>query len=80
MKEIYPSLYQFSITIPGMGFTIHQYLLNIEAPVLFATGTTQQAKTVLPEIKELLGGKRLAYIFVSHMESDECGGLPVFLD
>ena len=80
MKEIYPSLYQFGITIPGMGFTIHQYLLNGETPVLFATGTIQQAKTVLPEMKELLGGKKLAYIFVSHMESDECGGLSVFLD
>ena len=80
MKEIYPSLYQFTLTIPGMGFTIHQYLLNGEAPVLFATGIEQQAVTILKEIKIILGEKQLEYIFVSHMESDECGGLPVFME
>lgn len=79
MKEIYPSLYQFSMTIPYMNFTIHQYLLNGESPVLFATGTWQQAKAVLPKIKEILRDKKLKYIVVSHIESDECGGLGVFL-
>ena len=46
-----------------MDFTIHQYLL--------ATGTVQQAERSLPEIEEILGGRPLDYIFVSHMESDE---------
>ncbi|MDO5294491.1 MAG: MBL fold metallo-hydrolase [bacterium] len=78
-REIYPSLYQFGITIPNMGFTIHQYVLNGESPVLFATGTVQQAEMFLPQIKQLLNGKEVSYIVVSHIESDECGGLPVFL-
>ena len=62
-RPIFGKLYQFSQYIPRMDFTIHQYLL--------ATGTVQQAERSLPEIEEILGGRPLDYIFVSHMESDE---------
>ena len=51
MKQIYEDLYQFSIYIPPMNFTIHQYLLASDPAILFATGTAQQAQAVLPEIK-----------------------------
>lgn len=79
MKPIYQNLYQFTTYIPPMDFTIHQYLLNCDPAILFATGTVQQAEAILPEIKKILTDKPLKYIFVSHMESDECGGLSVFL-
>ena len=78
MKELYKDLYQFSIYIPPMDFTIHQYLLAVDPAVLFATGTIRQAEQILPQIKTILKEKALKYIFVSHMESDECGGLSVF--
>lgn len=79
MSEISKNLYQFSAHIPVMHFTLHQYLLLSEEPVLISTGTMQQAELILPEIKKLLNGKKLKYILFPHMESDECGGLPVFL-
>mgnify|MGYP003175049641 FL=1 len=63
-----------------MDFTIHQYLLATEPSILFATGTVQQAERSLPEIEEILGGRLLDYIFVSHMESDEYGGIRIFLE
>ena len=44
---------------------------------LFASGTKQQAESIVPEIKEILGGRPLEYVFVSHMENDEAGGLTV---
>ncbi|MBQ3427474.1 MAG: MBL fold metallo-hydrolase [Clostridia bacterium] len=78
MTEITKNLYQFSIYIPPIDFTIHQYLYASEPSILFAAGTVQQAKQILPEIKEILGDRELKYIFVSHMESDEAGGIPVF--
>lgn len=80
MAQVYKELYQFTVYIPPMNFTIHHYLLATEPAILFATGTTQQAKEVLPKIKEILGGRPLKYIFVSHFESDECGGLSVYLE
>nr|WP_302649517.1 hypothetical protein [uncultured Agathobaculum sp.] len=79
MQPVYPHLYQFSTYIPPLDFTIHQYLLCTEPAVLFASGTMQQAEQILPQVQEILAGRPLGYIFVSHMESDECGGLAVFL-
>ncbi|WP_026882013.1 MBL fold metallo-hydrolase [Clostridium akagii] len=78
MTEIIKDLYQFSMYIPPIHFTLHQYLLLSEEPVLISTGTMQQAELILPEIKELLNGKELKYILFPHIESDECGGLSVF--
>ena len=78
MIEIAKKLYQFSIYIPLMDFTIHQYLYASNPSILFAAGTAGQAKHILPEIKEILGERELKYIFVSHMESDEAGGISVF--
>ncbi|MDD3221630.1 MAG: MBL fold metallo-hydrolase [Lachnospiraceae bacterium] len=78
MEKIAEHLYQFSIYIPPMDFTIHQYLMDTDPAILFATGTVQQAQAVLPEIKKILGERELKYIFVSHVESDESGGIAVF--
>lgn len=77
MKEITKDLYQFSVYIPPMDFTIHQYLLNCDPAILFAAGTVQQAQAILPDLKKILKEKPLKYVFVSHMESDEAGGLNV---
>lgn len=79
MNMIYQNLYQFTTYIPPMDFTIHQYLLDSDPAILFAAGTIQQAEAILPGIKKILNGRPLKYIFVSHLESDECGGLPVLL-
>lgn len=79
MNPITNNLYQFSFCIPGMEFTLHQYLLLSDEPVLISTGTIQQAEYILPKVKQLLDEKTLKYILFSHVESDECGGLPVFL-
>lgn len=79
MIKIYDDLYQFTQELSFMNFTIHQYLLLAEEPILIYTGTFQQAEYILPKVKELLNGKQLKYILVPHIESDECGGLPVFL-
>jgi flavorubredoxin len=68
-------LYQFTQSLDFMKFTLHQYLLDCSEPMLIATGTTQQAETIIPEIKNILGDRLLSSILVSHMESDECGGI-----
>ena len=79
MNALYPDLYQFTVYLPPLDFTIHQYLLAAETSVLFATGAMKQAQAILPQVQELLAGRPLRYIFVSHMESDECGGLSALL-
>ncbi|MHB1347808.1 MAG: oxygen-binding di-iron domain-containing protein [Candidatus Humimicrobiaceae bacterium] len=78
-NHIYSDLYQFTDYIPPVQLSLHQYLLLIEEPILIHTGTIKQSETIMPQIKELLGDRQLKYIFVSHFESDECGGLSIFL-
>jgi flavorubredoxin len=75
MVEITKNLYQFSVYIPPMDFTIHQYLLASDPAILFAAGTVQQAEMIVPDIKKVLGDRPLKNVFVSHMESDEAAGV-----
>jgi flavorubredoxin len=79
MVNIYEKLYQFSSYVPPIDLSFHQYLLLEEEAVLVHTGSMQQAEALIPQLKEVLNGKTLKYIFVSHFESDECGGLSLIL-
>jgi flavorubredoxin len=79
MSVIYEDLYQFSSYIPPIDLSFHQYLLLTDEPVLVHTGSVQQAEALVPQLKAILGNKQLKYIFISHFESDECGGLSILL-
>lgn len=72
-------LYQFSTYMSQINLSFHQYLLLTDEPILVHTGNVKQAEDMLPKLKEALNGKNLKYIFVSHFESDECGGLSLIL-
>ncbi|WP_201013790.1 hypothetical protein [Candidatus Methanomethylophilus sp. 1R26] len=77
-SPIFGKLYQFSQNVGMMAMPVHQYLLASDPPIMFATGTASQAEWILPRIDRILGGKPLKYLFISHMESDECGGYMLF--
>lgn len=77
-EPINGNLYQFTEMKGKMSLPMHQYLLASGPSVLFATGSCAQAEWILPEVVRILGGKPLGYLFVSHFESCECGGLGVF--
>jgi flavorubredoxin len=79
MENIYDDLYQFNSYIPPINLSFHQYLLLIDEPVLVHTGSIDQTERLIPQLKEVLGDKKLKYIFISHFESDECGGLSLLL-
>jgi len=55
-------------------------LLLGDEPLLVHTGNVMQAESLLPQLKSALDGKDLKYIFISHFEADECGGLSVILE
>lgn len=73
-------LFQFSSYVPMINLSFHQYLLAADEPVLFHTGNVEQAKALVPQLKSHLAGKDLGYMFVSHFESDECGGIAHILE
>jgi len=75
MLAIDQDLYQFSTYIEPINLSFHQYLLLNEEPLLVHTGNVQQAISLIPQLKVILKDKSLKYIFISHFEADECGGL-----
>ncbi|MBN1469279.1 MAG: hypothetical protein JXM74_04905 [Fusobacteriaceae bacterium] len=75
MIKIYEDLIQFTEVLPVVNLACHQYLLTTKEPILFHTGTAAYAKELIPQIKKVLKNKKLKYIYISHFESDECGGL-----
>lgn len=79
MSSIYKDLHQFSSYVPPIDLTFHQYLLLADEPILVHTGSVQQAEALISQLKEVLAGRTLKYIFISHFESDECGGLSLIL-
>lgn len=80
MAIINEKLHQFSTYLEPIDLSFHQYLLLGEEPILFHTGNVMQAEVMLPDLKAALEGKALKYIFISHFEADECGGLPIILN
>jgi flavorubredoxin len=79
VHKILDNLYMFNSLNEQINLSFNQYLLLGEESILFHTGSHQQAQEILPGIKALLDGRSLNYIFVSHFESDECGGLTFLL-
>ncbi|OPJ63529.1 MBL fold metallo-hydrolase [Clostridium chromiireducens] len=80
MTAIYNDLHQFSNYVQPINLTFHQYLLSADDPLLVHTGNIHQAEALIPQLKEALNGKELKYIFISHFEGDECGGLRIILE
>ena len=80
MRKIKGDLYRFTSYNEHIGLSFHQYLLKTADPILFHTGNVEQAGALLPKLQEALGGTPLNYIFVSHFEADECGGLALILE
>lgn len=79
MKTIARDLYQFSSYVEPINLTFHQYLLFQRTPLLFHTGNITQATALVPQLNSILTGIPLKYIFISHFEADECGGLSYIL-
>jgi flavorubredoxin len=77
--RIFKDLEQYSMMMPQANFTVHQYLLLSDAPVFFSTGSLAQTESIMPDIKKALGGKALKYFLLSHIDTDECGGLAAFV-
>lgn len=78
--KIFDDLMMFTSYNEHINLSFNQFLILGEEPILIHTGNYEMAEELVPLLKEALGGKQLSYIFVSHFESDECGGLSLLLE
>jgi flavorubredoxin len=68
----------FSDAAPG-GFTINQFLVDAEEPLLYHTGMRSMFPDVSAAVARLVPLERLRWIAFAHLEADECGSVNEFL-
>jgi Uncharacterized flavoproteins len=73
--KIKDNIYLFNSYIEAIDLSFNQYLVCNPVPMLIHTGSVYQTEILVPKIRQILGGQPLEYVFISHFESDECGGL-----
>jgi flavorubredoxin len=79
VHEIAAGIYRISTPfgddfIPG-GFTINQYLIVDDEPLLFHAGLRKMFPLVREAVASVMPVERLRHIAFSHVEADECGAL-----
>jgi flavorubredoxin len=77
--EVSKNIYQFSTFFEPVNFTFNQYLIAGSQSMLVQTGPISVTRGLIEELKKALQGSVLDYLFISHFESDECGGLSLLL-
>ncbi len=69
--KIGPDLYMLGYA------SVPVYLLDGDAPAVFDAGFCYLGKCYADAIREVLGGRQLAYCFLSHSHFDHCGAVAV---
>lgn len=64
--------------VPG-GFTVNQYLIVDDEPLLFHTGWRWMFPLVSEAISKVIPVETLRHVGLSHFEGDECGAMNSFL-
>lgn len=65
--------------VPPAGFTINQFVIDGEEPLLYHTGLRAMFPAVADAVDKTVGLDRLRWIAFSHVEADECGAMNEFL-
>lgn len=83
IDEIASGIYRLSTFVPEIappaGFTINQFLVAGDAPLLFHTGPRQMFPLVRAAVARLVAPERLRWIAFGHYEADECGAMNAWL-
>jgi len=81
--EIADGIYRISTMLsevaPPAGFTMNQFLVDAEEPLLFHCGPRQMFPLVSEAVERILPVERLRWITFGHVESDECGSMNEWL-
>ena len=83
IDEIAPDIYRLSTFIPEItehGFTVNQFLLTGDEPMLFHTGMRQLFPLVSEAVNRVTPLEKLRWISFGHVEADECGSMNMFLE
>lgn len=82
IHEIADGIFRISTLVPEMmpgGFTFNQFLVAADEPLLFHTGARSLFPLVAEAVETVLPVDRLRWVSFSHVESDECGSMNMWL-
>ena len=81
--EIADGIYRISTLDPefagGAGFTMNQFLIDADEPLLFHCGPRQMFPLVSEAVAAVRPVDQLRWIMFGHVESDECGSMNEWL-
>jgi flavorubredoxin len=79
VHEIADGIYRISTPLPPSvvpgGFSLNQYLVVDDEPLLFHTGLRKMFPVISEAVARVLPLTRLRHVSFSHFEADECGAL-----
>lgn len=79
LAEVVDGIYQLTTYLSDIDFSINQYLVTGDEPLLFHTGTRQLFGPIGDTIAKVTPLVDLRWIAFGHLEADECGSLNQFL-
>jgi len=83
LAEIADGIYRLSTYLPDVaapaGFTMNQFLLDGEEPLLFHCGHRELFGLVSAAVARVIPPQRLRWITFGHVEADECGSMNQWL-
>jgi flavorubredoxin len=82
VHEIGTGIYRLSTYLPDItaaGFTMNQFLVDGEEPLLFHCGQRALFPLVSEAVSRVLPVERLRWISFGHVEADECGSMNLWL-
>jgi hypothetical protein len=83
VDEIAEDIFRISTFIPEIappaGFTINQFVIDADEPLLYHTGMRHLFPVVSEAVNRVVPLSRLRWVAFAHVESDECGAMNEFL-
>jgi flavorubredoxin len=82
VHEIADGVYRLSTYLPDVspaGFTMNQFLIDADEPLLFHCGLRGLFPLVSEAVSRVLPVERLRWITFGHVEADECGAMNQWL-
>jgi flavorubredoxin len=82
VHQIAEDIYRLSTHLPDVppaGFTLNQFLVDDEEPLLFHCGPRAMFSLVSAAVARVLPVTRLRWITFGHVEADECGSMNQWL-
>lgn len=79
LTEIADGVHQLTTYLPEMDFSLNQFVIVAEEPLLFHTGMRSMFASVSATVTRLLPAEHVRWIAFGHIEADECGSMNEWL-